>query len=60
MWKKLIRLITPRSKKLNPTERRRILALARKGWSVRRIARAVGRGKTTIHRVIQEAEKRHG
>jgi IS30 family transposase len=59
MWKTLVRLLTPRSKKLNPAERRRILALARKGWSVRRIARAVGRGKTKVHKVIRGAE-RHG
>jgi IS30 family transposase len=55
MWKKLLRLLTPRPRRLNPAERRRILKLARKGWSVRRIARAVGRGKTTVHKVIRGA-----
>jgi IS30 family transposase len=55
MWKKLVRLLKPKSRRLNPAERRRILALARKGWSVRRIARAVGRGKTTVHKVIRGA-----
>jgi IS30 family transposase len=45
----------PKPRRLNPAERRRILALARKGWSVRRIARAVGRGKSTVHKVIRGA-----